>query len=81
MTKKEANDLLNKVSEGYYASIKEITIALFITGDITAHEAVRSSGVDIQASTEGSRSWNERSQRLVETCDSGNREAARVDCC
>ena len=81
MTKQEANNLLSKVSEGYYASIKEITVALFITGDITAHEAMRSTGMDIQASKESGRSWDERSKRLVEACDSGHREAAGVGSC
>lgn len=73
MTKQDAHELLNRVSEGFYATTKEITIALFVTGDITSHAAVRSTGMDIQASQESCRSWNQQSQRLVEGSDSGHR--------
>lgn len=81
MTKQDAHDFLNRVAEGCYATSKEITIALFITGDITAHAAVRSTGMDIEASTKSCRGWNERSQRLVEACDPRHREAAWTSSC
>jgi hypothetical protein len=81
MTKQQAHDFLNRVAEGFYATSKEITIALFITGDITAHAAVRSTGMDIEASPKSCRGWNERSQRLVEACDSGHRAAAWTPGC
>jgi hypothetical protein len=76
MTRQEAHQLLNRVNEGFYATTKEITIALFVTGDITSHAAVRSTGMDIQASQESSRNWDERSQRLVEDSHSGHRAQA-----
>ena len=66
MNHKEANTILDRHKEGSHAySLLTITKALYLTGDIGAHEELRSEGMVDSLSGEGEGSWTERSKEMV----------------
>ena len=66
MNHKEANTILDRHKEGSHAySLLTITKALYLTGDIGAHEELRSEGMVDPLSGEGEGSWAERSEEMV----------------
>jgi hypothetical protein len=66
MTHEQAQKILDKVREGvaYPASI--VDFALFLTGDLDAHEAHGSEGMGRAVQTQGPASWGRTSQDMVE---------------
>ena len=66
MNHEEANQILDRHKEGSHAySLLTITKALYLTGDIGAHEELRSEGMVDSLPGEDEGSWAERSQDLV----------------
>jgi hypothetical protein len=62
----EANKILDRHKEGSHAySLLTITKALYLTGDIGAHEELRGPGLDQEIPGEDEGSWTERSQEMV----------------
>ena len=62
----QANTILDRHKEGTYAySLLTITKALYLTGDIGAHEELRGEGMVDSLSGEGEGSWTERSEEMV----------------
>ena len=62
----QANQILDRHKEGSHAySLLTITKALYLTGDIGAHEELRSEGMVDSLSGEGEGSWTERSEEMV----------------
>jgi len=57
MTKDEAQKILDQIREGFGNAYTEACAieCLYLTGDLGAHEAVRSTGVDEQVREEGYR--------------------------
>ena len=57
MTKHDAQKILDEIREGYGSAYTEACTleCLYLTGDLGAHEAVRSSGVDQPIREEGYR--------------------------
>jgi len=66
MTHEQAQKILDKVREGvaYPASI--VDFALFLTGDLDAHEAHGSEGMGRAVQTQSQTSWGRAGQDLVE---------------
>ena len=62
----QANQILDRHKEGSHAySLLTITKALYLTGDIGAHEELRSEGMVDPLPGEREESWTERSQEMV----------------
>ena len=62
----QANTILDRHKEGSYAySLLTITKALYLTGDIGAHEELRSTRLDQEIPGEGEGRWTERSEEMV----------------
>ena len=62
----QANQILDRHKEGSHAySLLTITKALYLTGDIGAHEELRSTRLDQEIFGEGEGSWTERSEEMV----------------
>jgi hypothetical protein len=66
MNLEQANTILDRHKEGSHAySLLTITKALYLTGDIGAHEELRGSGMVAEIPGESEGSWTERSQEMV----------------
>ena len=62
----QANKILDRHKEGSHAySLLTITKALYLTGDIGAHEELRSEGMVDSLSGEDEGSWTKRSEEMV----------------
>ena len=62
----QANTILDRHKEGSHAySLLTITKALYLTGDIRAHEELRSEGMVDSLSGEDEGSWTKRSEEMV----------------
>ena len=66
MTYDQAHTILDRHKEGSHAySLLTITKALYLTGDIGAHEELRGEGMVTEIPPESERSWPQRSQAMV----------------
>ena len=66
----QAHTILDRHKEGTYAySLLTISKALYLTGDLGAHEGLRSEGMDRQVQGDCIRAWGEPGKTLVEQND------------
>ena len=65
MTHEQAHKILDRVKDGTAYSRKIIDEALWLTGDIDAHETHRSEGMGSEIQSESQRGWGSSSASVV----------------
>lgn len=65
MTRQEANSLLDELKDGATYPSRLVDAALWLTGDLNAYEALRSTGMDSPIQEKSGRGWRTGSKLLV----------------
>lgn len=73
MTHEQAHKILDRVKDGTAYSRKVIDEALWLTGDLDAHEAVRSEGMDQTLEAKSDDGWGQQFKQLVAQHDCRHR--------
>ncbi len=73
MTHEQAHQILDRAKDGAIFPARIIDAALWLTGDLDAHEAVRSEGMDQTLSNESTGRWCNSGSKLVAQNHHGHR--------
>lgn len=73
MTHEQAQQILDRVKDGITYPSRIVNAALWLTGDLDAHEAMRGSGVDQEVSSESINRWSAIGKSMVATNHLGHR--------
>ena len=73
MTHEQAHKILDRVKDGTAYSRRIIDEALWLTGDIDSHEAVRGEGMDQPVEAKSDDGWGQQFKRLVAQNDHGHK--------
>ena len=73
MTHEQAHQILNRVKDGTAYPARIINTALWLTGDLDAHEAMRGEGMVEALSDKSIRRWGREGPTVVAQDDDGHR--------
>jgi hypothetical protein len=73
MTHEQAHRILDRVKDGAAYSSRIVDAALWLTGDLDAHEAVRSEGMAQEIQSESIDRWSAMGKSMVATNHYGHR--------
>ncbi len=73
MTHEQAHQILNRLKDGFIYPSRIIDKALWLTGDLDAHEAMRGSGMDQEIPSESIDRWSAIGKSMVATNHLGHR--------
>lgn len=74
MTHEQAHKILDRLKEGWIYPATIVNVALWLTGDLDAHEAVRSERVANTLPGESYTAWSSISEKLVAQNDCRHRK-------
>lgn len=72
MTHEQAHRILDRLKDGFVYPSRIIDKALWLTGDLDAHEAMRGAGVDQEISSESIDRWSAIGKSMVEVNNHGH---------
>lgn len=78
MTHEQAHRILDRIKDGVTYPSRIVDAALWLTGDLDAHETVRGTGVDQTLSSQSNNRWSSAGEPVVAINHWGHRAHPRA---